>query len=59
MKTQIALGLTSLILGFSNPVTAQTLNPCLTNTLTAVSQCQNLNTSETVAIFRRWSVLSI
>ncbi|VXD20100.1 conserved exported hypothetical protein [Planktothrix serta PCC 8927] len=50
MKTKIALCLTSLILGFSYPVTAQTFNPCLTNSNASVAQCQNANLSETVAI---------
>ncbi len=50
MKTKIALCLTSLILGFSYPVTAQTFNPCLTNSNASVSQCQNSNPTETVAI---------
>ncbi|MGL4503744.1 MAG: hypothetical protein ACRC2M_01955 [Planktothrix sp.] len=46
MKTQIALCLTSLILGFSYPATAQNLNPCPSS----VSACQNSNSTETVAI---------
>lgn len=50
MKTQIVLSLTSLILGFSYPVTAQTLNPCPTNSPTSIVQCQNSNLTETVAI---------
>ncbi|CAD5918051.1 hypothetical protein NO976_00503 [Planktothrix agardhii] len=45
MKTKIALCLTSLILGFSYPATAQNLN-CPTS----VSACQNSNSTETVAI---------